>query len=222
MANKNFTQKFFTLHNYPVLLDCNFIVDSANTNGLGQRSLKGPGINQVFMNTSATPLLGNPNPAAGYAIVMFDANYNRCFGMNGGFVAPTTGSAISSGLTVGLPYVIASLGSSTLAQFQAAGLPVGMTPAVGMPFIAAATSIAGGATVLASASSQIDSIELIGNSNLSIISASAATPRNAALGQGPYVILKFLKSGVLQAPVDESLCQLSFYFSNSSVTTAGE
>src|ERR1700733_3340333 len=38
----------------PVLIDCNFIVDSTNGNGLGQRSLKGQGVRQVYMATSAS------------------------------------------------------------------------------------------------------------------------------------------------------------------------
>lgn len=37
----------------PVKIDCNVIVDSANGNGLGTRSLKGSGVRNVFMNTSA-------------------------------------------------------------------------------------------------------------------------------------------------------------------------
>lgn len=37
----------------PVLIDCNFVVDSTNGNGLGQRGLKGQGVENVFMHTSA-------------------------------------------------------------------------------------------------------------------------------------------------------------------------
>ena len=37
----------------PVLIDCNFIVDSTNGNGLGIRSLKGQGVKDVFMHTTA-------------------------------------------------------------------------------------------------------------------------------------------------------------------------
>src|ERR1017187_394412 len=53
-------------HNEATILDCNFVVDSANGNGLGIRNLKGSGrVAQVFMHTSATPAAGNPNPVAG-------------------------------------------------------------------------------------------------------------------------------------------------------------
>ena len=44
---------FYTPHTRPVLLDCNFAVDVANGNGLGIRSLKGQGIKNVFMNSTA-------------------------------------------------------------------------------------------------------------------------------------------------------------------------
>lgn len=37
----------------PVLIDCNFVVDSTNGNGRGIRNLKGQGVQNVFMHTSA-------------------------------------------------------------------------------------------------------------------------------------------------------------------------
>ena len=54
MANSQFQQFFWTKHTFPVLLDCNFIVDPANGNGLGIRTLKGPGVKNVFMHTTAS------------------------------------------------------------------------------------------------------------------------------------------------------------------------
>jgi hypothetical protein len=38
----------------PVLIDCNFIVDSTNGNGYGVRSLKGQGVAKVYMHSSAS------------------------------------------------------------------------------------------------------------------------------------------------------------------------
>ncbi len=38
----------------PVLIDCNFIVDATNGNGFGIRSLKGQGVRNVYMATSAS------------------------------------------------------------------------------------------------------------------------------------------------------------------------
>ena len=70
MANRNFASggKIYSMHVSPVLLDCNFVVDSTNGNGLGIRNLKGPAVANVFMHTTATPAPGNPNPAGGSSL----------------------------------------------------------------------------------------------------------------------------------------------------------
>src|SRR5271165_7105201 len=107
MANRRFRQFMNTLRRYPVLIDCNFIVDSANGNGLGIRSLKptgaANGIASIYMHTSATPAPGNPNPAPGYIVVNFSDSY---FGYLGGFsgqVSPL--GASSSSTTANTPEV---------------------------------------------------------------------------------------------------------------------
>lgn len=105
----------------PSLIDCNFIVDATNANGRGIRSLKGQGVADVFMHTSATPGVGpsgylNPNPASGYALVRLSSNYNRYLGGFSGMVSPLSGSNIGitasgAALTIGTPYVITSVGA---------------------------------------------------------------------------------------------------------------
>ena len=103
----------------PVRVSCNFVVDSSNGNGLGIRSLKGSGVRNVFMHTSATPGIGangylNPNPAVGYAIIQLKEGYYRYDGGYSGFVSPTTGGTIainSTSLTPNQPYIIASVGA---------------------------------------------------------------------------------------------------------------
>lgn len=114
----------------PVLIDCNFIVDATNGNGLGIRSLKGQGVENVFMHTSATPGKGpngllNPNPASGYAWVQLSANYNRYLGGFAGVVSPTTGSNLvittaGAALTPGNPYVITAPGHASAGVFTVA------------------------------------------------------------------------------------------------------
>lgn len=105
----------------PVLIDCNFVVDSTNGNGLGIRSLKGSGVEDVFMYTAETAGAGNSgliNPLAhtaseGLILVKLKNNYARYLGGFSGFVAPTTGGTLainSTALTVGSPYIIASSG----------------------------------------------------------------------------------------------------------------
>lgn len=117
--------RLYSFASQPVLIDCNFIVDSTNGNGLGVRGLKGQGVKNVYMHTTATPLRGvgstivNPmstSASIGYALVQLKSNYNRYLGGFSGFVSPVTGSAINidaadAALTVGQPYVITSVGA---------------------------------------------------------------------------------------------------------------
>lgn len=113
--------RYYSFLNKPVLIDCNFVVDSTNGNGLGIRSLKGAGVQNVFMHTSASAGRGannylNPNPAAGYVLVQLQNNYNRYCGGFSGQVAPVTGSNLAinaTALTVGQPYVIVSVGAGS-------------------------------------------------------------------------------------------------------------
>jgi hypothetical protein len=110
----------YSFLNRPVLIDCNFLVDSTNANGLGISALKGSGVKNVFMHTSATPGKNrgytNPNPASGYALIQLDNNYARYCGGYNGFISPVAGSALAingSALTVGQPYSITSVGHGT-------------------------------------------------------------------------------------------------------------
>lgn len=113
--------RFYSFGSQPSLIDCSFIVDASNGNGLGIRSLKGQGVQNVYMHTSSTPAAGNPNPAVGYAAVQLSANYNRYLGGFSGTIAPTTGSALnidsgSAALSVGNPYIITSVGHGPAGQ----------------------------------------------------------------------------------------------------------
>jgi len=219
------TQFMNTLHKVPVLLDCNFIVDSTNGNGLGIRSLKGPGIAAVYMNTSATPAAGNPNPAAGAIVVQLQDNYNRSFSGFNSIVSPLSGTALkidNSALTAGNPYVITTVDpTDTAAQWAALGLPAGnFPPQVGMSFIAL-TAGAGSNTSLsrvmltASAGSGISSIETVGDPNQTI------APLNSP-GIGSQFILQCFQDGVITAPTNGTVISLAFYLSNSSVQVQGE
>lgn len=121
MANSigNSGGRLYSFAAQPVLIDCSFVVDSTNGNGLGIRSLKGQGVKNVFMHTTATPGAHrgytNPNPLAGYALVQLTSNYNRYLGGFSGFASPTTGSTLNidatdAALTAHTPYIIASVG----------------------------------------------------------------------------------------------------------------
>ena len=196
-------------------MSCNFVVDSANGNGLGIRSLKTTSpdaISAVYMHTSASPATGNPEPAVGYIVVQFARGYKGYVSGAYGFVAPLSGSAVNvtSGLTQYAIYVIASLGTTSAAAWQALGLPTNVTPTVGQAFVAATASAGTGTGVVelaASAGSGIQSLEVIGDPNQSI----------AANTGGGYMILACYaatNSGtttrIATAPADGSVVGLTF------------
>ena len=240
MANRNFASggKIYSMHVKPVLLDCNFIVDSTNGNGLGIRSLKGPMIQNVFMHTSATPGAGNsnpatpnvvvtnPNPASGTIVVQLSDNYSRIYTGGNSIISPLSGSALkidNAALTPGVAYVITTLGDATAAKWQSIGLPKGVVPAVGAAFIA---SSAGGSVntsssrvmAVAAAGSGVASIETVGDSNQAI-----APQPSASQGFGAQLILQCRDyAGAAVAPVDGTVISLSFYLSDSSILIQGE
>lgn len=226
------------MHVKPVLLDCNFVVDSTNGNGLGIRSLKGPMIQNVFMHTSASPGLGNsnpatpglpvtnPNPASGTIVVQLTDNYSRSYSGFNAIVSPVSGTPIliiasGAALTVGAAYIIVSLGSSTTADWHAVGVPSGITPAVGVSFIAAATGAgtgSGAVEIAAAAGSGVASIETLGDPNLSIAPDPTSTQ-----GFGAQLILQCRDyAGALVAPANGSVISISMYLSDSSILIAGE
>lgn len=234
MANRNYASggKVYSMHVKPVLIDCNFVVDSTNGNGLGIRSLKGPMVQNVFMHTSASAgpgnsnpaspnvVVTNPNPAAGTIVVQLQDNFNRSFSGFNSNVSPVSGTPLTS-TTTGTAYVIVSLGTATAAQWLAAGVPSGITPAVGVAFIAAATGTIGGSAaveIAAAAGSGIMSIETLGDPNLSI----APNP-NASQGFGAQLILQCRDiTGAIAAPANGTVISLAFYLSDSSVVIQGE
>lgn len=284
---------FYSNLTQPVKLDCNFVVDSTNGNGLGLRALKSNGyIEQIFMNSSASitgtvatsaaqitsiaqgtssllvgmPVQGtgipagtvitailssgavaisqtptgnhssesityqgvtgdgfpSPNPAAGYAWVQFKNNFFKYIGGFTGFVSPPVISGLTS-VTAGSVYQIATLGSTTLAQWLAVGVPPGLTPSANMSFIAYKTgSIGGSGTVYAPSVSGITSVEVIGDPNQSIANASIAA--NA----GAWVLVQFLGATnsstttlIPTAPANNSVVGMSFFFDISSVNIDG-
>ncbi len=229
MANRNFPSggKIYSGHVKPVLLDCNFIVDATNSNGLGIRSLKGPFVKAVYMHTSATPAASNPNPASGTIVVQLQDNYNRIYSGAHAIVSPVSGSALkidNAALTAGVAYIITTVGDASAAKWIAIGVPAGITPAVGVAFIAA--SDGGSANVstsrvmaTAAAGSLVASIETVGDSNLAI----APAPVAGAPSAGAQFILQCRDyAGAIVAPAAGSVISLQFLLSDSSVLIQGE
>lgn len=239
MANRNFANsRMYTGHVMPVLLDCNFVVDSTNGNGLGIRSLKGPYVQNAFMHTTVSPGLGNsnpntpglpvtnPNPASGTIVIQLVDNYARSLSGFNASVSPVSGTPIvitaaGAHLVVGTAYIIVSVGTSTAADYLAIGVPAGITPAVGVSFIAAATGAgtgSGAVEVTAAAGSNIMSIETVGDPNLSLSPLPSASQ-----GFGGQLILQCRDAtGAIAAPADGTVISIAMMLSNSSILIAGE
>jgi len=210
----------------PIDINLNFIVDHTNGNGLGIRSLKSNGyVRNVFMNTNQTPGSNdgytNPNPAAGFAWIQLKNNFNYYLGGFSGFVSQTTGSATST--TSGNAYVIRTLGTTTLAQWQTAGLPPGFTPTVGQAFVAKATGAIGGTgTVTSPSVSGITCVEVVGDTNQMIANS------NIASYGGAWLLVQFLGATnsstttlIPTAPADNAAVGMTIRMDGSSVTIDG-
>jgi hypothetical protein len=169
---------------------------------------------------------GSANPEPGIAVIKLKSNWFKFFSSFSNVVSPLSGTSISvSGtavLTLNAPYVITAVGTTTQAQWVAAGLNSGVMAAVGVSFIAAVTGgVTGTGTVQAPSLSGIQAIELIGNPSTYF--------SNDLPGQGSQVIAQFLgatSAGVTTliptAPATGSLISIVLYLSDSSVTVAGE
>jgi hypothetical protein len=163
-----------------------FTVNAADTGGLGITSLKSNGfVESVFMHTSQTPgaVNGytNPNPASGYAFLRFKNNFNYWLSGYSVQYPPLTSTGTTS-VTANSVYVITALGTATLAQWQAVGLPAGLTPAVGQAFIAIASqSIGGSATVGIPGVPVAPIVTVVGNPTASIANSNIAQNAGAQL-----------------------------------------
>jgi hypothetical protein len=215
----------------------NFVVDHSNGNGLGIRSLKGNCAANVFMNTSQTPATGNPNPVAGLILVELANPYAAYINGTYGFVSPVSGSAvnITSGLSLGKAYVITTVGTSTAANWQAIGLPVGVVPAVGVAFICTSASAGTGTGVVmlaAAAGAGIDHLEIVGDpnttcnvatgaliilqcmsGNVTLNSYTPAGTNNSAtppIFTGTPAVLTGTTSKILTAPADNTVIGMTF------------
>lgn len=218
---------FYSNITQPVSLYCNFVVDSTNGNGLGMRSLKSNGyIESIFLHTSSTPgKIGsktNPNPPLGYAMVTFKGNYKVYLGGFDGVIPPLASSNLTS-VTNHSVYVITTLGTTTLAQWQAIGFPLGFVPAVGSSFVATASQAIGGtATVGAPGVPVTYKVSVVGDPNMEISNSSIASNGGAQILLAFYGATSAGSTVLLPTnPADGSVVGLTFDFDISSSTIDG-
>ncbi len=219
-------QALYTNVTKPITVNLSFVVTA--TNGLGVTSLKSNGVVEaVFMHTSTTPTSSpggilNPNPPVGYAQVRLKNNFNTFLGANAVAAAPTTSNSTTS-TTANTVYVITALGTTTLAQWLAAGLPPGFAPAVGAAFVAKATGAIGGTGTVGLPGVQTASL-------VSVVGAPVATINNYAIrpNAGASLLLQFaaptsssVTTLVAANPADGTVVSAQLYFDGSSVTIDG-
>ncbi len=149
MANRNFLSKYtYSMAGMPVRLTSRAAIGGS---GAPTIQVTNQGIKSI------TRL------AAGVYQLQLDDNYNSFTNFKVQFRAPVTGSAINGGSFVATTvYEIITLGTTTQAQWVTAGVPAGITAAVGTVFLAAGVG-AGTGTVKELAASGINAVEIVGN-----------------------------------------------------------
>lgn len=104
--------------------------------------------------------------AAGVYQIQLQDNYAQFLHLAARLAAPVTGSAVLIGaLTPGVVYQITVVGAATTAQWITAGVPVGITPAVGVTFVALATSAGSLSACKAIGVSGISAVEIVGDTS---------------------------------------------------------
>lgn len=207
MANRNFANsRIYSGHVMPVSLDCQVTVGSTGA----VTALKGPYV------TSLTRM------GVGAYKIIFNDVYSKFYFADALFESGVTGSNIlaSTGTTIGISYIITGLGNTTQAQWQVLGVPAGVTAAVGVGFVGLATAAGTGTgTFKAVIQSGITSVEVIGNSNLSL-----GTPGTTGMVVFIQCYGPTNSSTTTPIPVDPAsgtTMHLRFLLSNSSVTIGG-
>jgi Ice-binding-like len=167
---------------------------------------------------------GGSTMGSGLIVVTLNDNYNRYFSEVDCDVRSPLNTP-SASITAGQAYSVQSLGTTTPAQWQAAGFLLNqMTnvingvgyPQINAAFIAASTqTIPGAPTVASTLWSGIDHIEVVGDPNKTIAP-------NFQQGIGAQIIMQCYAAGAPAAPVDGSVVSLMFYLSDSSILIQGE
>ncbi len=184
MANRNYpNSRIYSGHYMPVQVDA---VISIGATGA-------PTIESAPLVHSITRL------AAGQYRIQLQDNYNSLLDFRGTAQSPVSGGAVAGGsFSIGTVYQIVSLGNTTQAQWVTAGLPSGITAAVGDVFKAAAIG-AGTGTVKVLGSSGIACMELMGNNAAMLKNQVANTANNG--GYVDFQCMGLSIAGSSSAPV---------------------
>lgn len=242
MANRHYTSQFhYSFHKKLVTLTSKFTVLATNAagvtgfagaqaGGFGKPNSAvvtfGNGIKQVF-GKSSSPGTGNNCANANFQVQLQD-NYSAFLGWDYSIIAPLTTSgatSISAGLSKGTVYQIVAVGTSTAANWQAVGLPLGYTPAAGQNFMASTNSAGTGTgTVKPFVNPTIYQLTLAGDPNPML--NPVGQPNGFNSGAGGYLFFQTWGNPlvgsatdpqvpILTQPVDNTIIELTLYFAGA-------
>lgn len=205
MANRNFLSKFtYSMSGMPVRLTTKASIGASGA----------PTIQQTNTGIKSITRL-----AAGVYRLQLDDNYAQFINIRVNVKSPVSGSNVAAtALTPGTMYEITALGTTTQANWVTAGVPSGITAAVGTVFLAAATS-SGNGTAKAIGVSGITSSEIMGNPQQML------SNQPFVQGQGgAYITFKTLAATdattttlLATDPADGSFLYIELIMNNSSI-----
>lgn len=168
----------------------------------------------------------------GQYVLQLQDNFNRLLGADfNTFSATSAAGAVTDGsLVVGQPYQIAFASTST--NWYTLGLPVGLTPAAGMPFVATSGASAGGTgglpgsgTAVRIIASNVDRVEVLPNPNTILQSSNLNGPLGTSgiPAQGAYIFFQTLDtSGAPVNPTSGAVIRFNLFLRNSSLLGTNE
>lgn len=147
MSLRNYlSQRIFNWHAYPVQMDAQVSIGASGAPTLVSSS-------SAYSIPTSRGIKSITRLTTGIYQVQFDDNFSQLLDCHARFTAGQ-GSTINMGsLSTGTVYQILTLGTTTQAQWVTAGLPVGVTAAVGQVFKAAGAGAGNGTTKLLVANS---------------------------------------------------------------------
>lgn len=102
--------------------------------------------------------------AVGQYVIQFQDNYAKLLNFDVNFRAPASGSNVAvTAAATGTMYIISVLGTTTVANWHAIGVPADITPAVGVVFLKSATAGVGTGQVQIMGESAIAKVEQLGS-----------------------------------------------------------
>lgn len=210
MANRAFFQMLASLVERLTFIEFNFVVGSSGAVG----TVKGSGVKSITHVQTGV-----------YKIQLQDA-YNRYFGGACGIVeppgTPVAITAASTNLTVGVLYEITTVGDATADDWLAVGVPSGLTPSVGLPFVATATGAGVGTTsrvapVKGTAATSALVFNVFGDTNTVI---NQKSPSN--VGGYLFMVCREGSDGAVVDPPSGCVVGGHMFLRNSSVKGKGE